>query len=149
MPVGPPPPLYGPPPGGPQPPPPAYGPPPPPYGAPPSYGPPPGAGHPGYGPPPGYPPPGYAYGASPSAPYGVHPVTGVAYSDKEKLVAGLLQLLLPLGIGRMYTGQVGLGVAQLIVVLVTCGFGILWPFIDGIIILTGDPTDDRGYPLRG
>ena len=64
------------------------------------------------------------------------------------LVAGLLQILLPLGIGRMYMGDVGLGVAQLVVTLVTCGIGALWPFIDGIIILVGDPVDSDGRPLR-
>ena len=122
--------------GGAPPPPPAYG-----------YAPPP----PGYGPPPpGYPPPGYAPPGyyNPAAPYGVHPVTGVPYSDKSKLVAGLLQVLLPLGIGRMYMGHTGLGVAQLLVTIFTCGIGGLWPFIDGIVILVGDKTDAQGRPLR-
>ena len=99
----------------------------------------------------GYPPPGYgqpAYGASPQAPWGVHPVTGVPYSDKSKLVAGLLQILIPLGIGRIYMGQTGLGVAQLLVTILTCGIGGVWPFIDGIVILAGDPKDAQGRPLR-
>lgn len=101
--------------------------------------------------PPGYGVPGYgvpAYGASPQAPWGVHPVTGAPYSDKSKLVAGLLQILIPLGIGRMYMGQTGLGVAQLLVTIFTCGIGSLWPFIDGIVILAGDPKDEFGRPLR-
>ncbi len=63
-------------------------------------------------------------------------------------MAGLLQVLLPLGIGRMYMGDVGVGVAQLVVTLVTCGIGALWPFIDGILILVGDPVDSDGRPLR-
>ncbi|MDQ3157249.1 MAG: TM2 domain-containing protein [Actinomycetota bacterium] len=125
---------------------------PPPYG----QAPPPG----GYPPPPGWypPPPGWspqqaaypygAYGANPSAPYGYHPVTGVPFSDKSKIVAGLLQVLLPLGIGRMYMGHVGLGVAQLVVALITCGIGALWPFIDGILILVNGGTDEHGRPLR-
>ncbi len=99
----------------------------------------------GYPPPPGYPVPA---GVSPQAPYGVHPVTGVPYSDKQKLVAGLLQLLIPLGIGRMYIGDTGVGVAQLLVTIFTCGIGAVWPFIDGILILVGDKTDVRGLPLR-
>ena len=82
------------------------------------------------------------------APYGVHPVTGVSYSDKQKLVAGLLQILVPLGIGRFYMGQTGLGIAQLLVTIFTCGVGALWPFIDGIMILIGDPKDAQGRPLR-
>jgi len=88
------------------------------------------------------------YGAAPGAPYGVHPTTGIPYSDKSKLVAGLLQLLLPLGIGRMYAGYTGIGVAQLVVTIVTCGIGGLWPFIDGIIILATDSKDADGYMLR-
>ncbi|MGA8988744.1 TM2 domain-containing protein [Aeromicrobium sp.] len=130
---------------------PATPPPPPPPGAypppPPGYGPPPGGAYPP--PPPGYGrPPGPAYGAHPGAPWGVHPVTGIPYSEKQKLIAGLLQILLPLGIGRFYIGNTGLGVAQLLVTIFTCGIGALWPFIDGIVMLTGDPKDAQGRPLR-
>ncbi|RJS47634.1 TM2 domain-containing protein [Nocardioides cavernaquae] len=111
---------------------------------------------PAYGQPPvppqgpyGYQAPAYgAPGFNPAAPYGVHPLTGVPYSDKSKLVAGLLQILIPLGIGRMYMGQTGLGVAQLLVTIFTCGIGGLWPFIDGIVILAGDSKDQFGRPLR-
>lgn len=88
-------------------------------------------------------------GAGPDAPYGRHPVTGAPYSDKQKLVAGLLQVLVPLGIGRFYMGDVGIGVAQLLVTIVTCGLGAIWPFVDGILILVGDKTDAQGRPLRG
>jgi hypothetical protein len=104
---------------------------------------------PGYGPVPP-PPPGYGQPpyVNPAAPYGVHPVTGVPYSDKQKLVAGLLQILVPLGIGRFYMGQTGMGVAQLLVTIFTCGIGGLWSFIDGIVILAGDPKDEYGRPLR-
>ena len=131
---------------------------PPPYGAP---APPPPAGQapPPYGQPSGYPPPpagGYPpppagaapYGASPAAPYGVHPVTGIPYSDKSKLVAGLLQILIPLGIGRFYVGDTKTGVWQLVVTVLTCGIGALWPFIDGIIMLATDSVDAQGRPLR-
>ena len=88
------------------------------------------------------------YGYNPAAPYGVDPLTGVPYSDKSKLVAGLLQILVPLGIGRFYMGQTGLGVAQLLVTIFTCGLGALWPFIDGIIILAGNPRDAHGRPMK-
>ena len=118
------------------------GPPPPAYQQPtapqPAYGPPPYA-QPGYGYPPGY---------HPAAPYGVHPMTGVPYSDKSKLVAALLQILVPLGIGRMYIGDTRTGVIQLVVTVLTCGIGALWPFIDGIMMLVGDPVDSDGRPLR-
>ncbi|MGW1149379.1 TM2 domain-containing protein, partial [Streptomyces sp. NPDC002454] len=72
---------------------------------------------------------------------------GRPYSDKSKIVAGILSLFLgTLGVGRFYLGHVGLGLAQLF----TCsGFGI-WALVDGIVILTGDSTTDaNGRPLRG
>jgi hypothetical protein len=34
------------------------------------------------------------------------------------------------------------------VTILTCGIGALWPFIDGIVILAGDPKDPQGRPLR-
>ncbi|WP_182523746.1 TM2 domain-containing protein [Nocardioides dongkuii] len=117
-----------------------------PYGQQPPYTQPPtqpyAAGYPGY---PGFP---GAPGAVPGAPYGVHPTTGIPYSEKSKLVAGLLQILLPLGIGRFYLGDSGMGVAQLLVTIFTCGVGGLWPFIDGIIILATDSKDSQGLMLR-
>jgi TM2 domain-containing membrane protein YozV len=115
-----------------------------------------GSWRPGYGnQQPGYQQPGYAYQPGyyypqgyPAAPYGVHPPTGIPYSDKSKIVAGLLQVLLPLGIGRMYMGHTGIGVAQLLVTIFTCGVGALWPFVDGIIILVNDTKDAQGRMLR-
>ncbi|OBG84460.1 hypothetical protein A5733_09220 [Mycobacterium sp. NS-7484] len=111
---------------------------------------------PGYPSPPGFPPPGYppyapAYG-DPSAPYGRHPITGEPFSDKSKVIAGLLQLLGLfglVGIGRIYIGQTGFGVAQLIVGLVTCGIGaFIWGIIDAVLILTDKVRDPLGRPLR-
>ncbi len=125
----------------------------PPFG---SYPPPPGQfpppAYPGY---PGYP----GYYADPSAPYGRHPATGEPLSDKSKVLAGLLQLLGLvgiLGVGRIYLGQTGLGVTQLIVGLVvtvlTCGFGvvvpIIWGIVDAVLILTDRVRDPLGRPLR-
>jgi TM2 domain-containing membrane protein YozV len=119
-----------------QPPPPGYSPPPPGYAPPP----------PGY--PPAYPP---AY-VDPSAPYGRHPLTGEPLSDKSKTIAGLLQLIGLfgiVGIGRMYLGNVGLGIAQLLVGLVTCGLGaVVWGLIDAVLIFTDKVRDSDGRPLR-
>jgi TM2 domain-containing membrane protein YozV len=86
----------------------------------------------------------------PNAPYGIHPRTGIPYSDKQKLVAGLLQIFLGgFGVGRFYTGHTGLAIAQIAVTWCTCGAGGLWPLIDGIMMLTGDEiTDINGRPLR-
>jgi TM2 domain-containing membrane protein YozV len=116
-----------------------------PYGTPPPppvYGQPqhPQQPYPGY---PGGPPMGY-----PGAPYGVHPVTGIPYSDKSKIVAGLLQILVPFGIGRFYIGDTTIGVVQLLVTVFTCGVGALWPLIDGIIMLATDSKDANGLMLR-
>lgn len=102
-------------------------------------------------PPPGqYPPPG-AY-TDPAAPYGRHPLTGEPLSEKSKVVAGLLQLLGLLGIvgiGRIYLGYTGLGVAQLIVGFVTCGIGaVIWGIIDAVLLLTDKVRDPQGRPLR-
>jgi TM2 domain-containing membrane protein YozV len=115
-----------------------YGtPPPPPYGQPQPYGQQP---YPGY--------PGAAPMGMPGAPYGIHPVTGIPFSDKQKIVAGLLQILVPFGIGRYYIGDTGIGTAQLLVTIFTCGIGGLWPFIDGIIMLSTDSKDANGLMLR-
>ena len=80
------------------------------------------------------------------APYGRHPVTGRPYSDRSKVIAGLLQLILPFGVGRFYTGHYGVAVAQLLTSLV--GIGVLWALVDAIVLLVGRPNDPYGRPLR-
>lgn len=69
---------------------------------------------------------------------------------KSRVAAGLLQIFFPgLGIGRFYLGYGGIGAAQLLVSLFTCGFGAIWGFVDGIIILCGGVQNDaRGVPLN-
>ncbi|ORB86952.1 hypothetical protein B1987_27865 [Mycobacterium kansasii] len=115
---------------------------------------------PGYPPPfpppyyPEYSRPGGYYGpaADPSAPFGRHPVTGQPLSDKSKTIAGLLQLLGLFGIagiGRIYLGHTGIGVAQLLVGWLTCGVGaVIWGVIDAVLILTDKVSDPWGRPLR-
>ena len=80
------------------------------------------------------------------APHGVDPRSGLPYSDRSKVAAGVLQLVLPIGIGRFYTGHTGIAVAQLLLSFVA--IGVIWAFIDGIVILAGHPTDTDGRPLR-
>jgi hypothetical protein len=90
------------------------------------------------------PSPGMGY-ANPAAPYGYDPITGLPLSDKSKIAAGLLQLFLGnLGVGRFYTGHVGIGIAQLL----TCGGCGIWSLIDAIIILVNGGTDAQGRRLR-
>jgi len=108
-------------------------------------------GHEGwYGGQPAYAAPGYpgGYYADPAAPFGYDQL-GRPYSEKQKLVAGLLQILLGgFGVGRFYTGHVGIGVAQIFVTILTCGLGAIWGLIDGILILVNGGTDAEGRPLR-
>ena len=96
---------------------------------------------------------------NPGAPFGVHPTLGVPYSDKSKIAAGLLQLFVGFGVGRFYTGHTQTAIAQLIVTLLgvfvlswfTCGLSalvVMWPFVDGIIMLMQDSTDAQGRILR-
>jgi hypothetical protein len=80
------------------------------------------------------------------APYGVDPRSGMPYSDRSQVVAGVLQLVLPCGIGRFYTGHHGIAVAQLLLSFVL--IGVFWAFLDGIVLLAGHPTDPYGRPLR-
>lgn len=133
---------YGGPPGGP--PPGGYGPPPGGYGAPPPGG--------GYPPAPGMMPGMMPPGANPmvgGAPYGIDPVTGLPFSDKSKMLAGMLQIFLGgFAVGRFYTGHTGIAIAQIAVTWLTCGLGAIWPLVDGIMMLTGKVPDAQGRPLR-
>ncbi|BCJ67957.1 MULTISPECIES: TM2 domain-containing protein [Polymorphospora] len=80
---------------------------------------------------------------------GQYPGAAGGYSDKSKLVAGLLGIFLGgFGVGRFYIGDTKTGVLQLVVTLITCGLGSLWGLIDGILILVNGGTDAQGRPLR-
>lgn len=75
----------------------------------------------------------------------IDPATGMPLSDKSKLIAGLLQLLLGgVGAGRFYTGHTGMAVGQLL----TCGGCGIWSLIDGIQLLMNGGTDSDGRVLR-
>ncbi|MGD0810209.1 MAG: TM2 domain-containing protein [Acidimicrobiales bacterium] len=104
----------------------------------------PGVGQPGIGQ--TYPgQPGFGQATDPAAPYGRHPVTGEPYSDKQKIVAGLLEIFLGgFGAGRWYLGDNGIALAQLL----TCGGLGVWALIDGIMMLAGNVRDKQGRPLR-
>lgn len=80
------------------------------------------------------------------APYGREPTTGIPYSDRSKVVAAVLQLVLPVGAGRFYSGHHVIGLLQLLLAFV--GIGIIWSWIDALVLLAGRPTDPFGRPLR-
>ena len=109
---------------------------------------------------------GAPYGGVPYANAGVDPVSGRPLSDKSKVVAGLLQLLVGgFAVGRFYTGHVGMALGPLAAgwgvffVLgclgwvfppfwLICWAGFAWPFIDGIVLLVQGGTDAQGRVLR-
>ncbi|MFB9689963.1 DUF1707 domain-containing protein [Amycolatopsis plumensis] len=88
------------------------------------------------------------HGPDPYAPPPAPVPYSVPYSRRSKTVAGVLQIVLPFGVGRFYTGQVGLGLLQLFVCVITVGAGTVWPFIDGIVLLVNGGSDAEGRPLR-
>ena len=73
-------------------------------------------------------------------------MTGIPFSDKQKVVAMVLQLLLgAFGAGRFYTGHTMIAVLQLLFGWMTCG---IWPFVDAILMGLGKVPDAQGRPLR-
>ena len=70
-------------------------------------------------------------------------------SSKSKIVAGLLGIFLGgWGLHSFYLGNITKGIIQIIVTLLTCGFGAIWGFIESILILVGTISSDAdGNPL--
>lgn len=79
----------------------------------------------------------FAFGPPPASPY---------ESERYRLAAGLMQIMLPFGIGRFYTGHTSMGLAQLLTSFI--GVGVIWSIIDGILILANGTTDVDGKQLR-
>ena len=66
-------------------------------------------------------------------------------SDRDWIVTVLLAFFLGVfGVHRFYTGNIGIGVVQLLT-LGGCG---IWALIDFILILVGSYTDAEGRQLR-
>ncbi|HEY2795943.1 MAG TPA: TM2 domain-containing protein [Micromonosporaceae bacterium] len=105
---------------------------------------------PGYPPPGAYPPPmAPGYAGMPYTPVYAVDAWGRPLSDKSKVIAGILQILLGgFGVGRFYIGDNKTAVLQLVVTLVTCGLGHIWGIIDGILILVNGGVDAQGRVLR-
>lgn len=72
-----------------------------------------------------------------------------ATAPKSRITAGVLGLFLGwCGVHRFYLGFTGIGVAQIIVTVVTLGIGGLWGFIEGILYLAKVlDADATGRPL--
>ena len=72
---------------------------------------------------------------------------------QTKPAAGLRGIFLgSLGVHNFYLGYTGKAVAQLLITLLTCGFGSvisgIWGLIEGIMILTGSiKVDGKNVPL--
>ena len=92
------------------------------------------------------PPPGpYQAAASPS-PFHFGSPPAPYESERYRVAAGLMQIMLPFGIGRFYTGHTSMGLAQLLTSFI--GVGVIWSIIDGIIILATGGRDVDGKELR-
>lgn len=67
-------------------------------------------------------------------------------SSCSRLLAGLLNVFLPFGIGRFYAKYNKIGALQLVTSIFA--IGIFWSFFDGIMILcTKDYPDGDGKPM--
>ncbi|MDR1805347.1 MAG: TM2 domain-containing protein [Clostridium sp.] len=84
-------------------------------------------------------------------PYGYQPAP--APGAKSRMAAGLLAIFLgALGVHNFYLGNTGKAIAQLLITVLTLGFGAfisgIWALIEGILILTKSiNTDANGVPL--
>lgn len=69
---------------------------------------------------------------------------------KSRTLAGILGLLLgAVGAHRFYLGFYGFGLAQIAVTFITGGFGVLWGFVEGILILASHiDKDAKGRSLK-
>ena len=68
-----------------------------------------------------------------------------AVSPKSRTVAAILGFFLGgLGVDRFYLGNIGMGVAKLLLGWATAG---IWPLVDWIIILAGAAHDGDGLPV--
>lgn len=83
----------------------------------------------------------------------VSPVGAYLYQagpGKSRIIAGILGLVFgAAGIHRMYLGFWGIGIAQLVITYITGGFGVVWGFVDGVLIITGHIyKDSKGRHLK-
>ncbi len=74
--------------------------------------------------------------------------------QKSKLAAGLFGIFLGMfGVHRFYLGYIGIGLAQVLITVLSCGvLGIItwiWGLVEGIMILSGSINKDaKGFVLK-
>jgi|GEM_PF-1351519 len=71
-------------------------------------------------------------------------------TGRSRIIAGVLQIVLGcFGAGRLYLGYFWIAVLQCFLTVTTFGILIIWPIIDGVLILKGwVKRDAYGVPLR-
>ena len=77
------------------------------------------------------------------------PVPGLR-ARHGQLIAALLGIVFgAVGLHRFYLGFWGFGIAQIAVTFITGGFGVMWGFIEGVLIFTGHIYKDaKGRHLK-
>lgn len=71
---------------------------------------------------------------------------------KNKVAAGVLGICLgPFGVHRFYPGYNSVGIAMVLITVLTCGYGAIatgiWGLVEGIMCFTGSMQDAEGRPL--
>ena len=66
---------------------------------------------------------------------------------RSKIAAGLLAILLPIGLHRFYLGYPIVGLVQFALVWF-CGIGSLWCIVEGILCFLDVMRDSHGRRLR-
>lgn len=95
----------------------------------------------------GSPAPSVMPSPSPAPMYASYPHSlATLQSDKNRVTAGVLQILLP-GVGRMYLGYWAIGLLQLLCAVLCSGIGWIVSIVNGIMILSGKTNYD-GYGRR-
>jgi len=76
------------------------------------------------------------------------------FSRRNRWIAGALAILLgSLGVHRFYMGHIGIGLAQILITVLSLGVlapvvGV-WAFVEGILCFCGAMHDVDGLPLSG
>ncbi len=82
------------------------------------------------------------------APVGAYLVDG--QPTKSHIIAALLGIVFgAIGLHRFYLGFWAIGLTQIAVTYLTGGFGVMWGFIEGVLIFTGHiQKDAKGRYLK-